>query len=169
MSETAVAVRGLTKVFKVPFKKERIVAVRDLDLTVEAGQVYGLLGPNGSGKSTTLKIILGLVSAAPGSTEIFGRPSREVASRSAVGFLPENPYFYEFLTGAETLRFHGKLCGFDIRELKSFYHRCHGLRLFHWASASYGARILVAGKQRRLDHARISRFRRAFFPRSTVV
>ena len=120
MSETAVAVRGLTKVFqRSPFKKERIVAVRDLDLTVEAGQVYGLLGPNGSGKSTTLKIILGLVSASRGSTEIFGRPSREVASRNAVGFLPENPYFYKYLTGAETLRFHGKLCGLGGSRLKT--------------------------------------------------
>jgi ABC-2 type transport system ATP-binding protein len=119
MSETAVAVRGLTKIFKVPFKKERIVAVRDLDLSVEAGQVYGLLGPNGSGKSTTLKIILGLVSATRGSTEIFGRPSREVASRNAVGFLPENPYFYKYLTGAETLRFHGKLCGLSRTGLKT--------------------------------------------------
>ncbi|MEP6685923.1 MAG: ABC transporter ATP-binding protein, partial [Verrucomicrobiota bacterium] len=119
MSEPAVAVRGLTKIFKVPFKKERIVAVRDLDLTVEAGQVYGLLGPNGSGKSTTLKIILGLVSATRGSTEIFGRHSREVASRNAVGFLPENPYFYKYLTGAETLRFHGKLCGLSRSRLKT--------------------------------------------------
>jgi ABC-2 type transport system ATP-binding protein len=119
MSETAVAVRGLTKTFKVPFRKERIVAVRDLDLTVESGQVYGLLGPNGSGKSTTLKIILGLVSPTRGSTEIFGRPSHEVASRNAVGFLPENPYFYKYLTGAETLRFHGKLCGLGGSQLKA--------------------------------------------------
>jgi ABC-2 type transport system ATP-binding protein len=119
MSETAVAVRGLTKTFKVPFRKERIVAVRDLDLTVESGHVYGLLGPNGSGKSTTLKIILGLVSPTRGSTEIFGRPSHEVASRNAVGFLPENPYFYKYLTGAETLRFHGKLCGLGGSQLKA--------------------------------------------------
>lgn len=119
MSETAVAVRGLTKTFNVPFRRERIVAVRDLNLTVEAGQVYGLLGPNGSGKSTTLKVILGLVSATRGSTEIFGRRSSEVASRNAVGFLPENPYFYKYLTGAETLRFHGKLCGLGGMRLKT--------------------------------------------------
>ena len=119
MSETAVAVRGLTKTFKVPFRRERIVAVRDLNLSVEAGQVYGLLGPNGSGKSTTLKVILGLVSATRGSTEIFGRRSSDVASRNAVGFLPENPYFYKYLTGAETLRFHGKLCGLGGMRLKT--------------------------------------------------
>jgi ABC-2 type transport system ATP-binding protein len=87
------------------------VAVRDLSLRVEAGEVYGLLGPNGSGKSTTLKVILGLVSPTRGKAEIFGRDSGLVESREAVGFLPENPYFYKYLTGAETLRFFGRLCG----------------------------------------------------------
>ena len=111
MTKAAVAVRGLTKAFAIPFRREKLVAVRNLDLEVAAGQVYGLLGPNGSGKSTTLKIILGLVAPSRGTTEIFGRDSREVGSREAVGFLPENPYFYKYLTGAETLRFYGKLCG----------------------------------------------------------
>jgi len=90
---------------------QSIVAVRDLNLCVERGEVYGLLGPNGSGKSTTLKIILGLVSPTFGQTKIFGRDSSEVKSRKTVGFLPENPYFYKFLTGEETLRFFGRLCG----------------------------------------------------------
>src|ERR1700716_568707 len=98
MSEAAVAVEGLTKVFPVPFHRHPIVAVRDLNLRVEAGEVYGLLGPNGSGKSTTLKVILGLVSPTRGRTEIFGRDSCLVESREAVGFLPENPYFYKYLT-----------------------------------------------------------------------
>jgi ABC-2 type transport system ATP-binding protein len=111
MISPAIAVRGLTKVFPIPFRREKLVAVRGLDLEVEPGQVYGLLGPNGSGKSTTLKIILGLVAPTSGSTQIFGRDSREVGSRKSVGFLPENPYFYKYLTGTETLRFFGKLCG----------------------------------------------------------
>ncbi len=111
MIEPAVAVRGLTKIFPIPFRRAQLVAVRELNLEVAPGQVYGLLGPNGSGKSTTLKIILGLVSPSSGTTEIFGRDSREVGSREAVGFLPENPYFYKYLTGAETLRFYGKLSG----------------------------------------------------------
>src|ERR1700682_1433222 len=114
----AVAVRGLTKVFPIPFRRKSIVAVRDLDLSVQAGEVYGLLGPNGSGKSTTLKIILGLVSPTRGRTEIFGRDSSLVESREAVGFLPENPYFYKYLSGAETLRFFGKLCGLRGSRLK---------------------------------------------------
>src|SRR6266849_9856627 len=110
MTEDAVAAEGLTKVFPVPFHRKAIVAVRDLNLRVGPGEVYGLLGPNGSGKSTTLKIILGLVSPTHGRTKIFGRDSSLVESREAVGFLPENPYFYRFLTGEETLRFFGKLC-----------------------------------------------------------
>jgi ABC-2 type transport system ATP-binding protein len=95
------------------------VAVRDLNLRVESGEVYGLLGPNGSWKSTTLKIILGLVSPARGRTKIFGRDSSLVESRAEVGFLPENPYFYKFLTGEETLRFFGKLCQLHGARLKS--------------------------------------------------
>ena len=115
----AVAVEGLTEVFPVPFRRKSITAVRDLSLRVEAGEVYGLLGPNGSGKSTTLKIILGLASPTRGRTRIFGRDSSLVESRQAVGFLPENPYFYKFLTGEETLRFFGKLCRVNGSRLKS--------------------------------------------------
>jgi ABC-2 type transport system ATP-binding protein len=111
MTNTAIAVRGLTKIFRVPFHRQPLLAVRDLDLHIQSGEVYGLLGPNGSGKSTTLKIILGLISPTRGKTEIFGRDSGLVESREAVGFLPENPYFYKYLNGEETLRFFGKLCG----------------------------------------------------------
>src|SRR5438874_7455560 len=119
MNDPAVAVLGLTKIFPVPLHRQSIVAVRDLDLRIESGEVYGLLGPNGSGKSTTLKIILGLVSPTRGRTEIFGRDSRLVNSREAVGFLPEHPYFYKYLTAEETLRFFGKLCRLNGSRLKS--------------------------------------------------
>jgi ABC-2 type transport system ATP-binding protein len=119
MTEPAVAVQSLTKVFPIPFRRTKLVALRGLNLEVAPGQVYGLLGPNGSGKSTTLKIILGLVAATTGTTKIFGRDSREVRSREGVGFLPENPYFYKYLTGQETLRFYGKLCGLSGAKLKA--------------------------------------------------
>ena len=122
MTDAAVTVERLTKVFPVPFHRQSIVAVRDLNLRVEAGEVYGLLGPNGSGKSTTLKIILGLVSPTRGRTKIFGRDSSLVQSRETVGFLPENPYFYKFLSGEETLRFFGKLCQLHGSRLKSRVH-----------------------------------------------
>src|SRR5689334_3011905 len=89
----AVDVRGLTKRFPIPFKRRTVLAVDDLNLSVMAGECYGLLGPNGSGKSTTLKIVLGLVSPTRGETKIFGLDSGLVRSRESVGFLPENPYF----------------------------------------------------------------------------
>lgn len=112
MSATpAVSVQNLTKVFKSTLGKAAFRAVQDLSLTVNAGEVYGLIGPNGSGKSTTMKVVLGLLKPTRGVTSIFGVPSTEVASRHSVGFLPENPYFYKHLTGRETLRFYGSLCG----------------------------------------------------------
>ena len=111
MSKPPVEIEHLTKVFKIPMRRERVVAVRDLSIKVQPGEVYGLLGPNGSGKSTTLKIVLGLVSPTRGKTKVFGEDSALVRSRKDVGFLPENPYFYKFLSGAETVRFFGKLSG----------------------------------------------------------
>src|SRR5260221_7707825 len=118
MSTPAISIQNLTKLFPIPFKREKVTAVRDLSLTVEPGQVYGLLGPNGSGKRTTMKIVLGLVSPTRGKTEIFGRDSTSVESREDVGFLPENPYFYKYLTGEETLQFFGKLCGLSGSRLR---------------------------------------------------
>ena len=118
MATPAISIQNLTKLYPIPCKREKVTAVKDLSLTVEPGQVYGLLGPNGSGKSTTMKIVLGLVSPTAGKTEIFGRDSTTVESREDVGFLPENPYFYKFLTGAETMAFFGKLCGLSGARLR---------------------------------------------------
>lgn len=118
MSTPAVVVENLTKIFPIPLRKERVVAVKDLSLQVRSGEVYGLLGPNGSGKSTTMKVVLGLVKPTRGSAKIFGRDATDVESRENVGFVPENPYFYKFLTGEETLRFYGKLCGLSGKALR---------------------------------------------------
>ena len=120
MSTPAISIQALTKEFTNPsvFSRGKITAVKNLTLNVEAGHVYGLLGPNGSGKSTTMKIVLGLVTPTSGRTFIFGRDSRDVESREAVGFLPENPYFYKFLTGSETLDFYGRLCGLGGKLLR---------------------------------------------------
>ena len=111
MTTPAVQIDNLTKIFPVPLRRQRVTAVRNLSFEVRPGEVYGLLGPNGSGKSTTLKILLGLVTPNHGRAMIFGQDSRDYHSRRDVGFLPENPYFYKFLTAAETLRFYGKVCG----------------------------------------------------------
>src|ERR1051326_4183805 len=118
-SEPAIVVRDLSKVFSLPLHGQRVVAVRDLNLQVEPGEVYGLLGPNGSGKTTLFRSILGLVRPTRGEAKIFGRSSRLVESRQAVGFLPENPYFYRYLTGEETLRVFGRLCGLRGSRLRT--------------------------------------------------
>lgn len=115
----AVRIRDLKKVFPVPLRRRQVTALRGLSVDIPAGHVYGLLGPNGSGKSTTLKILLGLVTPTSGTSEIFGVPSAQVKSRTDVGFLPENPYFYKFLTGAETISFYGKLCGLGGSTLRA--------------------------------------------------
>ncbi|HUB66608.1 MAG TPA: ABC transporter ATP-binding protein [Candidatus Methylacidiphilales bacterium] len=110
-SVLAVETRGLTKRYPLTWKRKILVALDHLDLQVRSGEVFGLLGPNGSGKSTTLKMLLGLVIPNEGEARIFGQPPDSLEARRHVGFLPENPYFYSFLNGDETLRFYGKLCG----------------------------------------------------------
>lgn len=113
MAETppAVEIRNLVKDFKTSFRRKPLRAVDDVSLRIMPGEVYGLIGPNGSGKSTTMKALLGLVAPTAGHCAIFGKDSVKVDSRHDVGFLPENPYFYKHLSGEETLRFYGRLCG----------------------------------------------------------
>jgi ABC-2 type transport system ATP-binding protein len=122
MPTDAVTVSNLTKVFKGHLGRAPFVAVKNLSLTVQQGEVYGLIGPNGSGKSTTMKVVLGLLAPTSGKTSIFGCDSKDVQSRQAVGFLPENPYFYKHLTGQETLSFYGRLCGMSGQALKDRTH-----------------------------------------------
>ncbi|HUJ72486.1 MAG TPA: ABC transporter ATP-binding protein [Verrucomicrobiae bacterium] len=107
----AIRTENLTKKYDLGWRKGRLLALDKLNLHVREGEVYGLLGPNGSGKSTTLKLVLDLIGPTDGAAWIFDVPCRRVVSRLHVGFLPENPYFYRYLTGAETLVFYGKLCG----------------------------------------------------------
>jgi len=114
----AVLVDHLTKVFHPSLTRQKVAAVIDLSFQVGIGEVYGLIGPNGSGKSTTMKVILGLITATSGRTEVFGIDSGKVGSRRDVGFLPENPYFYKHMTGRETLEFYGKLCGIHGARLR---------------------------------------------------
>lgn len=84
-----------------------------LDLTVEKGEVFGYLGPNGAGKTTTLKIIMGLLAQTSGTVRVFGCDASDCEVRNRIGFLPEEPNFYEYLTARETLRFLAKLFGMD--------------------------------------------------------
>ena len=119
MTEPAIRVSDVSKIFPTPFRRRRVIALQHLNLEIAPGEIYGLLGPNGSGKSTTLKIILGLIQPTRGSVRVFGRDNSTVAVRRDIGFLPENAYFHKFLTGTETLRFHAWLSGLGWRESKS--------------------------------------------------
>lgn len=114
----AVEIRNLVKDFKTSFRRKPLRAVDGVSIRIMPGEVYGLIGPNGSGKSTTMKALLGLVVPSSGQCSIFGKDSLKVDSRNDVGFLPENPYFYKHLSGAETLRFYGKLCGLGGKALE---------------------------------------------------
>ncbi|BCX48122.1 multidrug ABC transporter ATP-binding protein [Haloferula helveola] len=116
--EPAVEIQDLVKVFPAHFGGRPLKAVDRVNIRIEPGEVYGLIGPNGSGKSTTMKALLGLVAPTSGNCRIFGADSLKVDSRQQVGFLPENPYFYKHLSGAETLRFYGKLCGLRGKTLE---------------------------------------------------
>lgn len=107
----AVEITDLVKDFKTSLRRPKLRAVDRVSLQIQPGEVYGLIGPNGSGKSTTMKALLGLLAPTSGHCAIFGRDSLKVDSRREVGFLPENPYFYKHLSGGETLRFYGRLCG----------------------------------------------------------
>ncbi|MCG3137943.1 MAG: Vitamin B12 import ATP-binding protein BtuD [Phycisphaerae bacterium] len=100
---------GLSKVFKDFWRRDKVVAVRDLDLEIQPGEVFGLLGPNGSGKSTTIKIILGLLYPTRGRISIFGQPPTDVSIKKRIGYLPEESYLYRFLNARETLQLYGRL------------------------------------------------------------
>jgi ABC-2 type transport system ATP-binding protein len=107
--EVIVSVRGLIKVFKDFWGRPKARAVDDVDFEVRKGEVFGLLGPNGSGKSTTVKLMLGLLYPTKGHIEVFGHSPRHVATKSRIGYLPEESYLYRYLNSHETLDFFGNL------------------------------------------------------------
>jgi len=107
----AVRTRGLRKEFPMGWFRGRVLAVEGLEMEVKPGEVFGLLGPNGSGKSTAMKMILGLLRPTSGEAEVCGYRAGTMAARRQIGFLPENPYFPNFLSGAELIRYYGKLSG----------------------------------------------------------
>jgi ABC-2 type transport system ATP-binding protein len=111
-NETVIAVRGLTKIFKDFWGRPKARAVDNVSFEVKRGEVFGLLGPNGSGKSTTVKMLLGLLFPTKGHIEIFGHSPRHVATKSRIGYLPEESYLYRYLDSEETLDFFGNL--FDL-------------------------------------------------------
>jgi ABC-2 type transport system ATP-binding protein len=112
LRENVIVVRGLTKVFKDFWNRPKARAVDNVNFEVKRGEVFGLLGPNGSGKSTTVKMLLGLLFPTKGHIEVFGHSPRHVATKSRIGYLPEESYLYRYLDSDETLDFFGNL--FDL-------------------------------------------------------
>lgn len=122
MSTSAISIQNLTKDFRVGMRGYKLRAVEDLSLEIADNEIFGLLGPNGCGKSTTMKVLLGLLEPTSGACSIFGVPSGEVRSRLDVGFLPEAPYFYRFLSGFELVCYGAKICGVPKAEIKERAH-----------------------------------------------
>lgn len=118
MAETAISIKNLKKVFKGHLSIGRIEALRGVDLDVSASGIYGFIGPNGAGKTTTLKIITGLIFPEEGEVKIFGKSNLDYEARREIGFLPESPYFYDYLTGEELVLFFGSLFNIPKKELK---------------------------------------------------
>lgn len=114
----AVKTQGLRKEFALGWFRGRLLAVEGLDMEVRKGEVFGLLGPNGSGKSTVMKMILGLLRPTGGRAEVCGFRAGTIAARRQIGFLPENPYFPNFLSGVELVRYYGRLSGMGGRKLE---------------------------------------------------
>jgi ABC-2 type transport system ATP-binding protein len=115
----AIGIERLTKQFKPGWPgRPSITALEGLSLTVARGEIFGFLGPNGAGKTTTLKILMGLMRPDGGTVTLLGAPAGDVQVRKHIGFLPESPYFYDYLTAREFLTFYGELAGLTGSELK---------------------------------------------------
>jgi ABC-2 type transport system ATP-binding protein len=114
-----IRIDGLVKVYKKGLRRQKVLAVDDLHLTVAEGEIFGFLGPNGAGKSTTIKVLCDLIRPTLGRATILGRDVRDPEARRRMGYLPENPSYYPFLTAWELLRFHGELRGMGFAALRA--------------------------------------------------
>jgi ABC-2 type transport system ATP-binding protein len=108
-SDVIIETRNLTKVYRDFWGRQKVRALKALDLEIRRGEIFGLLGPNGSGKTTTLKLILGLLFPTSGQALVFGRDATDVTKNERIGYLPEESYLYKFLNAEETLDFYGRL------------------------------------------------------------
>ena len=130
MPAPIVQIQGLSKIYvrdvlgtefgrlKIRFKNRKVAALKDLSLEVKEGEIFGLLGPNGAGKTTAIKILMGLIFPTRGAASLMGKPLGDKSVKAKIGFLPENPYFYDYLKGYEFLNYYGQLYGMSARDRK---------------------------------------------------
>lgn len=123
---SAISIKNLSKTFRTR-KWGRVDALQDLTLSVPEGEVFGFLGPNGAGKSTTIKSLMGLITPSAGCAELAGVPVSDAACRRRVGYLPENPAFYDFLTAREYLAFVGAMFAMNKEQVAQASSRVLGL------------------------------------------
>jgi ABC-2 type transport system ATP-binding protein len=116
--DALIQVDHLGKTFRQGFWMRKVEAVRDVSFDVRAGQIYGFLGPNGAGKTTTIKMLTGLIAPTTGRATVFGEPIGTARAMRKVGFLPENPYVYPYLTPREFVEMCGRLSGLKLRGLR---------------------------------------------------
>ncbi len=109
MSDIVIETRNLTKVYRDFWGRQKVRALKALDLEIRRGEIFGLLGPNGSGKTTTMKLLLGLLFPTSGQALVFGKEATDVTKNERIGYLPEESYLYRFLNAEETLDFYGRL------------------------------------------------------------
>lgn len=114
----AIEVVGLSKTYRTPLRRRRVEALREVTFTVERGHIFGFVGPNGAGKTTTIRTLMGLIRPTGGRAALLGEPVPSRAARARVGFLPEAPYFYDYLTVGELLDLAGRLFGLPAAERK---------------------------------------------------
>jgi len=114
---SALSIKGLSKSYS-SIKLQKVTALVGLDLEVATGEMFGFLGPNGAGKSTTIKSIMGLIRPTAGGVQVFGVPATDPSSRRRIGYLPENPSFFDFMTAREYLTFVGSTYGMDHTSLR---------------------------------------------------
>jgi ABC-2 type transport system ATP-binding protein len=149
----AIEISGLSKTFKGK-KGVRVVALEGLDLSIAQGEVFGFLGPNGAGKSTTIKSLLGLIRPTSGNAQIMGTDSSTPAARCHVGYLPENPAFYDYLTAEEYLTFVGR--SFSMPEVQLREQRERVLKLLDlWEARKRPMRGYSKGMVQRVGLAQV--------------
>ncbi|MFN8549797.1 MAG: ABC transporter ATP-binding protein [Polyangiaceae bacterium] len=148
MSDVLISVRDLAKTFRLGLSRRRVEAVKGVSFEVTRGDIFGFLGPNGAGKTTTIKMLTGLITPTGGSASVFGEPIPSPRAMERVGFMPENPYVYPYLTPAEFVEMCGRLSGLSSKVVRDRTQKALE-RVGIWYAADRPVRRLSKGMLQR--------------------